>query len=372
VLLPSRGCNNIPCVRCPPSPFPWQVAPADPGANGWLPSPPYPLTMLGPPALGGGDYSVTAVVRFSSAAPTSSAAAAARTAEQGTAVAPLAAPHHLNTGVPFASPARDGLAAVRAPSRQRPTPALGSRGLTGAYAMPCEANAAAEVFAWNGSTDGYISSSFGGSEGCLTTCGCEANCIQFWECGQGGCGSPGQSYEWIMPAGGGALANAAYAPGGVLTFAGGVLSIANDTGSDGQVWAFDPSSGQFSLPRLGLCLSAEPIAGDAVFAQACVRASGPWPWTAPMPGYCLQVLANGTWALLAGDGMLAQGTVSPPFNATLPHALTVRAARTTITAFLDGTRLANVTDEQFASGSAAIGGGWHFVAVDNIMLEAAS
>jgi hypothetical protein len=259
---------------------------------------------------------------------------------------------------------------LRSASESHP---LGSRGLTGAYVMPCVPGNAAEVFAWNSTVDGYILSALGGTDGCLTTCACETGCLQFWECGQGGCGTPGQSYQWSMPPGGGALANAAYPPGSVLTYADGVLSIAPDSGADGQVWAFDAAAGQFALPRLGLCLSAAPVPSDVVFAQACLRTAGAWPWTSPMPGYCLQVFHNGTWAVVAAEDTLASGIVPvTPFDPAQQHELRIAAAGSSITAALDGLQLAAVTDTQFASGSAALGGGWHPISVDRITVAPAA
>ena len=197
-----------------------QVAAGDPGPNGWFPSP-YPLTMLGPPDLGGGNYSVSATARFS---PAPSAHNRLRL--------PAELPQPWTSQRPQAGSSGGSSSDVPL----LPPGVVGS----GAYAMPC-VNLSEEVFAWNASSSGgpgYVSSAWGGSTGCLTTCGCETGCIQFWLCGQGGCGEPGQSYEWAMPQGSpGPLANAAYGPHGVLTFADGGLSIANDTGADGQVRA---------------------------------------------------------------------------------------------------------------------------------------
>ena len=249
---------------------------------------------------------------------------------------------------------------------------------SGAYVMPCTA-ATSEVFTWNSSNSpgpGYVSSSWGGSTGCLTTCACETGCIQFWLCGQGGCGTPGQSYEWSMPQGmPGPLANAAYAPGGVLTYANGNLGIANYTGADGQVWAFNATSGQIVLPRLGLCLSTAPVQGDRTYAQVCARATGVWPWTAPMPAYCLQLDGNGTWVLAAGADSIAEGQVGvhsrvgQRFDPTLTHELVVSAFGTAISAYIDGIQVASVTDDRYSGGSAAIGGGWHPIAFDSFSIS---
>lgn len=243
-----------------------QVVAGDPGPNGWFPSP-YPLTMLGPPDLGGGNYSVSATARFS---PAPSGHSRLRP--------PPALPQPWTSQRPQAS--SSGGSSGASPG------AVGS----GAYAMPC-VNLSEEVFTWNASSaggPGYVSSSWGGSTGCLTTCGCEAGCIQFWLCGQGGCGEPGQSYEWSMPQGSpGPLANAAYAPGGVLTYAGGGLSIANDSGADGQVRAL---WGALPLRRapLNRCThrcghSTLPRAGGPSRAWGSASRRLQWPVTAPLP-----------------------------------------------------------------------------------------
>ena len=71
------------------------------------------------------------------------------------------------------------------------------------YAVACDVSDGAQVFAYN-ATSGWLGSSWGGSAGCVTTCGCDTSCIQMWACGVPGCGVPfgGASYNWSLSSSG--------------------------------------------------------------------------------------------------------------------------------------------------------------------------
>ena len=97
-----------------------------------------------------------------------------------------------------------------------------------------------------------------------------------------------------------------------------------------------------------------------------------------MPGYCLQLDANGTWALTAAETTLASGAVGAAvggrvgrdsFDPSVAHRLEVAAAGSAISASVDGVTLAEVADTRFAGGSAAIGGGWHPLFFDDLAVR---
>ncbi len=91
-----------------------------------------------------------------------------------------------------------------------------------------------------------------------------------------------------------------------------------------------------------------------------------------MPGYCLRVYGNGSWAVVAGTDVLSRGDVAPaPFNSSAPHTLSLAAAGSEISASIDGLSVSVLDDTQFTAGSAAIGGGWQAIAFDSISLAAA-
>lgn len=93
----------------------------------------------------------------------------------------------------------------------------------------------------------------------------------------------------------------------------------------------------------------------------------------PVPGYCLRVNGDGSWALLAGaaPAALANGTLPAPFSANASHALSLSTVGPVVSASVDGATLANVSSSAYVAGMVALGSGYHPAAFDNFALEAA-
>ena len=298
-----------------------QVVPADAGPNSWMPNPIAPLTMIGDPRMT--DYSVEVDVSFSASAN-----------------------------------------------------AAGLRGTGPLYVVACNAADPAQVFAKDTPLPGNLANAWGGSQACLTTCGCTASCIQFFNCNFEGCGAASESYLWNLTADG-FLTNAGVP--GVLTYApadGSVGLVAPGGGAPepGQRWAFDAATGLVSLPALGLCMSQSTPVDTRTYVFACARA-GPqqWSWDKNnYPGYCLNLFADGNWTLVASQQfVLASGALAAPFDSRATHRLRVAAAGAEVTAAVDGAALADVQDTTIGAGSVFLGASWSSVAsFDNFALAA--
>ncbi len=228
----------------------------------------------------------------------------------------------------------------------------------------CDPTSGAQIFAFNSSL-GWFSSTWGsGGLGCMTSCGCSANCIQMFSCGSEGCGTSGQSYNWSLNAATGALTNFAF-PGQMLTADASMGSVAlmNATGAGNQVWAFDSQTGLVSCPSLGLCLTQQKP--SKTYAAVCARMTGYDGFNAvTTPAYCLAVFVNGQWALLVNSAPALTGNLSG-FVSTVPHRLSVSVAGPIVDVYLNGTLLGELTDTTYAQGNAAVGSGWHAAAFDD-------
>ena len=295
-----------------------QVVPADAGPNAWLPNPATPLTMIGDPRMS--DYAVEVDAAFS------------------------AAP--------------DGASA---------------RGSGPVYMVPCDASDPAQVLRRDAPLSMNFESLWGGSAACITTGGCQAWYVQFYQCNFEGCGDQSQSYRWNLTADG-FITNVAI-PGTVLTYIAANKSVvlvppSGGAPSDEQRWAFDDASGLLSLPALGLCVSQSTPVDTRTYVLVCARGVPGWPWTDGYRGYCLNVFQDGAWTLaLNQTSVLASGDLPPPFNSSALHRLRVAAAGASVSAAVDGAPLAAVEDTTIQSGSAFLGSSWSaLVTFDNFAL----
>ena len=96
---------------------------------------------------------------------------------------------------------------------------------------------------------------------------------------------------------------------------------------------------------------------------------------APVSGYALSVFASapasapGTWRLAFAGKTLANGTTATPIVPGAFHRLAVSCAGQSVTASLDGTALATVTDSSSAFGMTAIGSSWSKSWFDNFSVR---
>ena len=353
-----------------------QVAIDDPGPNQWLAGP-EPLTQIGDEAWQ--DYAVSATARFSTDPVTAAATAAVAVGAQ-LAGAPLR-----RTAAAQGGPRRRrGAERVRQWRRghQLP-PAAAESGVDGGRLLrdspvmtaPCDDTDAAQAWAWNISSAGYLSSVLSHGNSCLNVGGCDPTSIIMYQCltdpGGSSCGAPAGDYpnlQWSLAASG---ALTTHMSGGMaLTLVNGsVLQLAPFTGAPAQVWAFNASSGQVALPALGRCLSLPP---RRKYVQVCGRVTSfnGFDSTQPMAGYCVVVDHAGAWALTAGGSPLANGTLAAGFSPSSPHTLALSMAGPIITASVDGTQLAQLSDGAFTYGNAALGAGWHRAAWDGFNVTA--
>ena len=268
-------------------------------------------------------------------------------------------------------------AAPQLPSRPRPSPqprrrkphlvGVGERSDSAAvYAAACDSSDGAQLFAYN-SSSGWLGSAYGGNVGCMTTCGCDTTCIQMWACGVPGCGVPfaGASYNWSLSATG-ALTNFAYKGLALEADAAtGTVALLPASGAPSQQWAFDGGSVRSAS---GLCLSQSKP--SLVYAQVCGRV-GNYDGFNPVttPAYCTAVYASGAWALLVNSRSVVGGNVSA-FDSTKPHRIAVSMAGNVVESYLDGALLTSITDDTYAAGNAAVGGGWHPLIFDDFEVVA--
>ena len=282
-------------------------------------------------------------------------------------------------GLPWSSRRGAAGSTQRRHNRRRggSAPGAGAASDTAAvYAAPCDASAGAQLFAYNAST-GRLGSAWGGELGCLTTCGCNASCLQMWGCGVPGCNG-GAVYDWSLSTDGGPaqlLTNAQY-PGLALTASGAGSSLAllpaaapGGSALPGQLWRYNASSQLVAAPALGLCLSQ--LRPTEVYAQVCGRVGAYDGFNAATtPAYCLAVYASGAWALLVNSGASGLGGRLAGFDAGAPHRLTLSMAGEEVDCYVDGALLGSVQDKTYGVGNAALGSGWHECAWDDFMVTA--
>lgn len=209
------------------------------------------------------------------------------------------------------SPARSGPASRHRGAAAAAAPRSNSAPL---YVETCDPTSGAQIFALN-TTSGWVSSSWGpGGAGCLTSCGCDPSCIQMCTsrpssvgmggrvcpptlhplsfladiCGNGGCGAPGQSYDWSLSADG-AFSAAAYPGLGLTVNSNDIVTLAPLPASGpplpSQTWTYDSSTGLLSAHALGVCLSQQRP--SRTYAAVCGRIGAYNGFNAvTTPGYC--------------------------------------------------------------------------------------
>jgi hypothetical protein len=343
-----------------------QVAQADPGNNGWAPTP-NPLTIIGDPAWS--DYAVAADVTFSPNIPGGPLPAAAAAAAAAAAQRPAQRPAGARSPP---SRAREAQWRVGAGLPPAPAPRVGD---APTHMLPCDATDSAQRWVFGAAAPGYLSNTVGFSEQCLNVGGCLPGSIIYYQCvtdpTQSSCGAPPGQYPnlvWAWNASTGALTSAM--DGWALTLNATDMQtmylapFAGPGANPLQVWAYNASSGALSLPAAGLCLSTPPV---RVYAQVCGRITSYNGFDAveSMDGYCIVVAADGRWSLVADSAPVANGTLPAGFDPTTPHRLAVSMAGPVVAAYVDGARVAEVLDTSFTVGNAAVGSGWHDASFDN-------
>jgi hypothetical protein len=280
-----------------------QVAGQNPGANGWT-SNGDPLSVLGDSAWR--DYEISATV-----------------------VAPS----------PPASGLADGLAA---------------------QLQPCSPAAAEQQWTWDSVAPGYLSGALGE---CFNVYGCKSDLV-YWQCVTSGgtcCGADCYAgLEWARPTETDGFVVSAL-PGGLCATAStpvsaaSTLSLAPCAGAAGQRWDYNESARLLALRGTGLCLS-QPPPGPA-YARVCGRIAGfnEFNSRAPLPGYCVQLRSDGTWLLTGGARVLANGTLLQT-REPVPVALSMQGTR--VRAYVNSMLVADVVDDVYTVGRAAVGTSW--------------
>ncbi|MGC5167558.1 carbohydrate-binding protein [Luteimicrobium sp. DT211] len=86
--------------------------------------------------------------------------------------------------------------------------------------------------------------------------------------------------------------------------------------------------------------------------------------------YALKVAADGSWQLLRMGTAVAKGTAASGWDATAWHHLTIRAAGATITASVDGTKVATFTDDDpYRSGWVDLASSFDHTEFDNLTVQ---
>ena len=118
------------------------------------------------------------------------------------------------------------------------------------------------------------------------------------------------------------------------------------------------------------------------FTRVCARISTFKPDGTPPQGYCLIVDANHTWYLANGGtkGPVGRDIPSVLSHGQLPaavsggggkvawHMLSLEVVGSSITASVDGQKVAAVTDTKYQHGMVALGSGWHLAYFDSFSI----
>ena len=332
-----------------------QVSGGSPAGNSWAYSP-EPLTQVGDETWA--DYAVAATVRFSRAA-TINAGAASATAPAPEAVRRRVAERRserqrqwaAGKGAPLPGQQRRRLAAAPAANPQ-------------ALLVACDATDPSQAFFFGAPSTSpkYFSGVYQSAPICLDVAGSDPTVIDFYACVLCDAGAPCDNLEWAADDASGAFTGLS---GLALTYKPDVraLYLAPFTGAAQQVWRYSPATGQLLLVADGLCLSLPPV---PVYAVVCGRLESYAGFDAvTTPGYCLNLFASGNWTLASNDSPIAIGSAPAPFDSAAPHRIAVSMAGDVVEAFLDGARVASVTNDDFAYGNAALGSGFHDCAFDD-------
>lgn len=315
-----------------------QTVPADPGPNGWVGNR-EPFTLLGD--ANWTDVSVQARVSF-------------------------------DGGPPDGMPAAEAAALAAA---VRDDPAAG--------VAPCAAASPPpeQVWALNAVAPGYLSDA-ASPPLCLNVPGCTASAaLIYYACVTTGCecGCPTFTNLQFALGADGALTTP-LAPGSCVTLvATGALRLAPCTAGAGQVWAHNATTGQLSVTPPGggaaRCLAAPgPPPPPVPYAGLTVRAPSYQSGTL-YPGYSFRAYADGTFAVLVGNAVLANGTLpaTPPYNSSAWHTMGFAVRGNGLTASLDGATVWSGADaaNTWPKGQVALSSGYHRAAFDDFAVAAA-
>lgn len=370
-----------------------QVVPVDPGPNAWV-NDNDPLSLIGD--AGWGDVAITVTARFNASA-------------AGNPAAPRPVyEFDLNGGGVDGDEVAAARAAVPARLAAHGVTAdqLGTRpgvdaGRVLPTVAPCDARSPYQRWALGAPAHGYVANAVGAPGLAGTACleACPDGRVLYGDCVTRGahaaCGAAASdaadnyaSLRWAVEA----AEEGSSSAGGRLVTAGGekrcLRSGWDDDGGDLLSTApcaemaddasvtYDAATQQLRVGGGGRCLSA-PV--PPVYAHLCGRITGYSGFKLQtVPGYCLQVHANGTWALTAGPakGVVASGAVGVPggWDPSALTAYTLSLNGNTLTATAGGARLGSYTDDDatYAVGLAAVGSGYHYAAFDDFRVAASS
>lgn len=158
--------------------------------------------------------------------------------------------------------------------------------------------------------------------------------------------------------------------GNVLTaFVNGSLYSLPLTAGAQQSWDFNKTSGQISPRGSTKCISSQPRQS---FIRLCGRTASFSGFGGVMESYCIEIRHTGAYALLAyvntaNPDTLASGTLSD-FDPTTKHVLSLTFAGPLISAAVDNVSLASVEDTRNEVGNVLVGGGWHSIAFDDVLV----
>ena len=207
--------------------------------------------------------------------------------------------------------------------------------------------------------------------GCIDINGC-GTIVDTYECltTGGSCGgSTFPNLMWTYSASTGALTSAL--DGLVLTAAAnGTLFALPVAGNDpGQSWNYNMTSGQISLRSGAGCVSIPP---QKRYARICGRVQSLSGFDGSLTAYCLEIQHDGAWALMAhpNPAPLASGTIAS-FQSTDAHIFNLVFAGPLVQASVDTKVLAQVSDDSIAAGNVLLGGGWHSIDLDDVVVTAA-
>ncbi len=243
--------------------------------------------------------------------------------------------------------------------------------------VDCDSSDVAQSFV-AGPTAGYLQSVANG--GCIEVNGC-GTVVDSYSCVIGppgnGCGGPACNGSesicnmlWAYDAASGHLSS--YMGNVMTAFVNGSLFSLPLTAGALQTWDFNATSGQISPRGSAKCISSQPRQS---FVRLCGRTASFSGFGGVMESYCLDIAHTGDYALLAyvntaTPDTLASGTLSG-FDPTARHMLSLSFAGPLITAAVDGVTLASAEDTRNAAGNVLIGGGWHSIAFDDVLVTPA-
>jgi len=257
-----------------------------------------------------------------------------------------------------------------------------------AQLQPCDASSPLQMYRWNESAPAYLQLDglpAPDASLCLNVLGCQTDVI-FYPCVVSGgtcCGADCYAnLQWAYDAATGRLTSQLDGHCVTAPTSGGIV-VAACGAAGNQTWAFVPSAsgggggdgggsggGTLQLQLASsppLCLAMPAPPPPLRFLQLCARL-GDFDTFAPPPmpnAYCLQLLANGSWAITTSAATLASGLLPGGVATGVPQRLLLTVNGTAITVAINGSVLAVVQDASLMSGQVALGSGWHAAAFDD-------